>query len=244
MAIFEFVKGKLSLRRGPVDSNAAMLGCLLASSRNSYMEDSTREQLKVAVSRSEVSLPEFGNNLVKAMFGAARPSIFFQEARNLGLLRQVAPDLVACIGFSHGCSVSDDVFDHLLTTLDCTPSVSVGVRLAALLHDLAKPWAWSLREGEMVFEAVEDRSSDMSREWLSSLKVPEQLIDEACHMIGVQNLDELILNPDVDWGSMSPDAREDLFAFWVGHIVGSGRPKGGMGELGLFVFGLKRSSKG
>lgn len=240
--IFDFVKGKLRMKKGPADVSSALMACLEAAYKRAPLEQASRERLKMVVSLSVVQPKQFGKYLVQALSESIRPSIFVQEARSTGLLRQVAPDLVSCVGFAHGCGPSEDVYDHLMATLDCVPSGRVGVRLAALLHDLAKPWAWSLHGGKMVFEAVEDRSRDMAREWMTGLGISKEVINEACQVIELQDPKVVSSGRVSDWGSLDERAKEGQFSFWVGHVVSLARPKGAMGDLGLVMSNLRHLS--
>ena len=76
--------------------------------------------------------------LVKILLSKV-PSKGIRLMRKTGLLQYVLPELQACYQFDQRTPYHDkDVFDHTMAVLDNTPDHLV-VRLAALLHDIAKP---------------------------------------------------------------------------------------------------------
>jgi poly(A) polymerase/tRNA nucleotidyltransferase (CCA-adding enzyme) len=74
------------------------------------------------------------------MLGAARPSIGLELMRKSGLLRIILPELEACYGVSQPPAFHKyDVYWHSLYACDAAPETDPILRLAALLHDIAKP---------------------------------------------------------------------------------------------------------
>ena len=56
-----------------------------------------------------------------------------------GLLQYIIPELCRCVGFDQNNIYHDkDVFEHTITVLESVPA-ELDLRLAALLHDIAKP---------------------------------------------------------------------------------------------------------
>lgn len=84
---------------------------------------------------------------------ARRPSAALLLLQESGLLRIFLPELDACHGIEQNRFHSHDVFMHLLLAADAAPRENLVVRLAALLHDIAKPDTRSERDGDYTFYA-------------------------------------------------------------------------------------------
>jgi tRNA nucleotidyltransferase (CCA-adding enzyme) len=87
----------------------------------------------------KVALERIHDELVK-MLGAARPSLGFELMRQSGLLQLILPELAACYGVSQPPAFHKyDVYWHSLYACDAAPVGDTILRLAVLLHDIAKP---------------------------------------------------------------------------------------------------------
>lgn len=78
----------------------------------------------------------------RALMESPRPSVFFEDLETCGALARIMPELVALRGVPQRADYHPEV-DTLLHTLMCIDagarmSVSLPVRIAALLHDLGK----------------------------------------------------------------------------------------------------------
>lgn len=93
--------------------------------------------------------------------------------KNTGLLEYILPELLEGVGVSQerpGRHHKDDVFTHNLLSLKHTPSKDPIVRLAALIHDIAKPRVASIdNEGYIIFHNHEIEGAKMA------YKISEQL---------------------------------------------------------------------
>ncbi len=69
---------------------------------------------------------------------APRPSLAFEVMREHGMLAITAPELVALVGCEQNRHHAYDVWTHTLHCVDACPPLPL-LRLAALLHDVAKP---------------------------------------------------------------------------------------------------------
>jgi tRNA nucleotidyltransferase/poly(A) polymerase len=88
-----------------------------------------------------VSEERIAEELTKLLVQAERPSEGFRIMQRTGLLREILPELEACVGVDQpGGYHRYDVFEHTLHCIDVCPAV-LHLRLAALFHDINKPQA-------------------------------------------------------------------------------------------------------
>ncbi|MTI96649.1 MAG: HD domain-containing protein [Firmicutes bacterium] len=93
----------------------------------------------------EVSPERIRDELNKILL-SPRPLRGVEYLRLTGLLRQILPEVDACIGFQqYHPAHSEDVYGHTLLAVARTPADLV-VRWATLLHDIAKPLTFSRDE--------------------------------------------------------------------------------------------------
>ncbi|WP_432664100.1 CCA tRNA nucleotidyltransferase [Wukongibacter baidiensis] len=106
------------------------------------------------------------------------PSKGFRLLLETGLLGHIIPEMVQCINFEQRNPHHDkDVFNHIMSVLDNTKKDLV-LRLAALLHDIAKPSCFSIdEEGVGHFYSHHMKGMDMAEEILKGLKYDNQTID-------------------------------------------------------------------
>jgi tRNA nucleotidyltransferase (CCA-adding enzyme) len=80
-----------------------------------------------------------------------------------GLLEFILPELIKCKGVEQGGHHNTDVWTHSLDALKECPSPDPVVRLATLLHDIAKPQTFEIRDNKITFynhEIVGSRTAD------------------------------------------------------------------------------------
>jgi poly(A) polymerase/tRNA nucleotidyltransferase (CCA-adding enzyme) len=114
--------------------------CRFAAKLEFTIEDNTFAAIPKTLSIvKKVAVERLHDELVK-MLGAARPSIGLELMRKSGLLRIILPELEACYGVSQPPAFHKyDVYWHSLYACDAAPETDPILRLAALLHDIAKP---------------------------------------------------------------------------------------------------------
>lgn len=102
----------------------------------------------------------------------------FRLMRVTKILDQIIPELVECIGVEQNGFHLFDVFDHIMSVLGKTLPV-LELRLAALLHDVAKPKTVTVGEdGVRHFLTHEDVGAEMATEILTRLKFPTATIKQ------------------------------------------------------------------
>jgi poly(A) polymerase/tRNA nucleotidyltransferase (CCA-adding enzyme) len=152
----------------------------------------------------------------------------------LGLLEYIIPELREGIGIKQNKHHIYTVFEHSIKSLDyaCKKNYSLEVRLAALLHDIAKPRT-KRGEGEnSTFFGHEYLGAKMAQKILQRLCFSREIINKVAHLIryhmfyynvgevteagvrrfikrvGIENIDDLIKVREADRiGSGVPKAR-------------------------------------
>ncbi len=98
---------------------------------------------------------------------------------NLNLLKIILPELIPTIEFDQENPHHEkDVYQHTLCVLDNTSSI-LQLRLAALFHDIGKPYTISIdEEGVGHFYGHDRLGAEMSREILTRFKCSNELIQK------------------------------------------------------------------
>lgn len=125
-----------------------------------------------------VSAERISEEFVKVL-GAERPSIGFALLAETGVLEYVWPELLEGDGVEQNRWHRFDVWRHSLATLDAVPPGDPVLRLAALLHDVAKP---RTKDGPH-FYRHEMTGESMSREMLERLRFPAQTIESVAALV-------------------------------------------------------------
>jgi len=114
---------------------------------------------------------------------ADKPSYGLTLLDESGLLAEFLPELSACKGVGQGGYHSFDVFNHQLKACDAAPA-ELGLRLAALLHDIGKPAKRQEKDnGALAFYGHDLESARLAEAALKRLKYPNAIIDHCCHLI-------------------------------------------------------------
>ncbi len=104
--------------------------------------------------------------------------------REVGVLAHVLPELALGDGLVQRADFHDhDVLEH---SLRCVRYAPPSIRLAALLHDVGKPFCY-LRDGNVYEHAKE--GARLAREILTRLKAPKKLTEEVALLVGAHMKD-------------------------------------------------------
>jgi len=117
------------------------------------------------------------DELVKILI-SDKPADGLKILHKTGMLEFILPELDACHNFDQkNFHHNKDVFDHILAVTDNTPNDLI-LRLAALLHDIAKPQTFSLDEnGVGHFYLHNLKGEEMTKAILTRLKFDSKTID-------------------------------------------------------------------
>ena len=132
---------------------------------------------------SKISTDRIREELFKILL-SDKPSRGFLLMREMGLLKYVIPELMPAIGFDQRNPHHDrSVFQHTLKVMDNTPKV-LNVRLAALLHDIGKPYTFSVdNKGIGHFYGHDTASVEIGKEILLRLNCSSDLIETTLNLI-------------------------------------------------------------
>ncbi len=121
---------------------------------------------------------EFGRLLV-----TDRPAWGMQRLRELGLLHQFAPELLEMVGVEQNRYHAFPVWEHSLMALAVVPP-ALHLRLAALLHDVAKPRCLSVdADGERHFYGHEAVGAELADRLLRRLRIDNATREKAVHLV-------------------------------------------------------------
>jgi len=140
---------------------------------------------------------------------SSRPRFGIELLRSTGLLEVFLPELLEGVGQEQSDAYADDVFGHAIATVEAAPADLV-VRLAALLHDVAKPRTADPKASDQ-FPGHEILGAEMATGILERLKFPRKTIDAVAGLVRHHRLDHL---PDASDG----DLRRFLAAVGVENI--------------------------
>jgi poly(A) polymerase/tRNA nucleotidyltransferase (CCA-adding enzyme) len=113
------------------------------------------------------------------MLSAPKPSVALQMLSDLGVLAVICPELEECKDTPQEKAAAENVFEHLLATVDATPQGDLALRLAGLFHDIGKPDTFAdghFHQHEFVGEA---KTRAILRRW----KFDKDTIAEVTHLI-------------------------------------------------------------
>ena len=107
---------------------------------------------------------------------APRPSRAFEVMREVGILEVVLPELLDQVGCAQNDYHEYDVWEHTLACLDAASADDPILRVAVLLHDLAKPKtrAMSDKTNDYTFYSHEVEGAEMADAWLKRYKFSNQ----------------------------------------------------------------------
>ncbi len=116
---------------------------------------------------------------LRKILAVPKPSTAFRLMSALGLAAAIFPELERAKGIPQEKAAAQDVFEHLLATLDATPSDDEVLRLAGLLHDIGKPDTYQdghFYQHEYVGEA---KARAILRRW----KFPNHVVTAVAHLV-------------------------------------------------------------
>jgi tRNA nucleotidyltransferase (CCA-adding enzyme) len=177
-----------------------------------------------------VSAERVGDEFAKLM-SAATPSIGLELLRTTGVLAHLWPELLEGIDVDQNDWHAYDVYRHNLATLDAAPRDDLTLRLAALLHDVAKPRTAAPRPDGRgnTFYQHEHVGAEMVRTMLAKLRLPSETVETVAHLVR-----QHMYSADPDFQDktirrfvrrIGPQHLRRQFGLRQADIVGSGLPK-------------------
>ncbi len=125
------------IERFKEDGLRAFKACRLASQLDFEIEGDTFEAIKECIPvAKQVSMERIRDEFMKLLLRSSKPSKGIELMRQAGLLQIFLPELLEGYGVEQKLYHVHDVYWHSLKTCDYAED---SVKLAALLHDIAKP---------------------------------------------------------------------------------------------------------
>lgn len=203
---------------------AAELGYAIADETLSAIE--RNKELLQHVSKERIR-----DEFIKIVMSDA-PSHALGLATQLGLLQYFSPEFEKGIGVEQNKAHAYTVWEHILRALDHAAKRKnpLHVRLAALLHDVAKPHTRKWQNNQWTFYGHEVVGAKIAKNILTDLKFPKDIIEKVTklvrwHMffsdtetITLSAVRRMVRNvgPELIW---------DLMDVRAADRIGTGRPK-------------------
>ena len=147
--------------------------------------DTKQAATQLSASISNVSQERIYDELSKILM-TEKPTVGLRLLEDIGVLEHILPELTECRRIEQTKVGAADVLEHIYNTVDAAAhfTYSYNVRLAALLHDIAKPQTMIINPyGIMRFFGHDIKSAQMARVVMRRLKCSNQLTDTVCNLI-------------------------------------------------------------
>ena len=186
----------------------------------------TIEAMRAAAPLVRTVAPERMHDELQKLFTLApKPSVGLRLLEETGVLAQFWPELLEGVGVDQNEWHAYDVWQHNLATLDAIPPGDATLRLAALLHDVAKP---RTKEGPH-FYRHEQVGAEMAGAMLHRLRFSNEAVETIEHLVR-QHM--YVQDPELSDAAIRRFIRriglqhlQRQFAVRHADIVGSGLPK-------------------
>lgn len=137
---------------------------------------------RLAPSLESVSIERIGAEFEKILM-SADPAAAIRQIKDLGLLPLFVPELVDAVGFQQNKFHIHDVFEHTLWVLRRSRPL-LELRLAALFHDVGKPYTLSVdQQGQRHFFCHEMVSEKICRKRMKALRFSKKLTERVCRLV-------------------------------------------------------------
>jgi len=174
------------LERFGEDGLRPVRACRFAAKLDFKIENKTLEAIRKTLDVVRKVSPERIHDEMVKMLSAEKPSIGIEYMRISGLLKLIIPELDECFGVTQPKPFhKHDVYWHSLYTCDALAGRSYQLRLAGLLHDIAKPECKVERPTEkgMTFYNHDSRGVEIARDVMTRLKFSNADIDSVTNLI-------------------------------------------------------------
>lgn len=180
---------------------------------------------------AHISKERIRDELVKIVM-SENPSIALGLATKLGLLKYITPEFEKGVGMEQNAAHAYTVWEHLLRSLDHTAKKNfpLHVRIAALLHDIAKPHTREWKNNQWTFYGHDVVGAKIAKNILNDLKFPKELIDKVTKLVRwhmfFSDTEEITLSAVRRMvRNVTPELIWDLMSVRAADRIGTGRPK-------------------
>ncbi|MFH2033520.1 MAG: HD domain-containing protein [Candidatus Margulisiibacteriota bacterium] len=163
------------------DGLRSIRACRFAAQLNFKIEAGTFKAISTTLKvTKKVAFERIHDELVKLLMGSDKPSVAFEYMRRSGLLKLIMPELLKTYKIKQPRQYHKyDVYWHSLHAMDAAPRSSLVLRLAALLHDIAKP---RCKKGH-TFYNHDLLGAKIAEKTLRRLKFSNEVVDRVCLLI-------------------------------------------------------------
>lgn len=176
------------------------------------------------------------------------PSRGIELLRSSGLLSYVIPELEAGVGVAQNRHHIYTIYEHSIRTLQSCPSLKPEVRLAALLHDIAKPQTKAGEGPDSTFYNHDYVGAKVTEKILRRLRFPAKIIAKTTllvknHMFyyNTGEVSEAGVRRLV--ARVGKENMKDLMDLRIADRLGSGTPKGKPYKLRHLEYLIEKVSK-
>lgn len=189
-----------AIERFKEDGLRSFKACRMASQLGFTIESETFEAISKSLSvAASVSMERIRDEFMKMLLNSPKPSIGINLMRESGLLSIFMPELSEGYGVEQKLYHAHDVYTHSLKTCDVAED---SVKLAALLHDIAKP---RTDMGNGHFYGHDRMGADMAGEIMKRMKFPNSEIERVKKLI----VNHMFYYPHIEEG-MSDEQKENI----------------------------------
>ena len=204
----------------------------LASELNFAIEHETQ----TAIAKNGKLLEHISRERVRDEFAkivmSETPALALDLAARLEILKFISPELEKGIGVEQNKAHAYTVWEHLLRSLNhaAKKNFPLYVRLAALLHDVAKPHTRVWKNNQWTFYGHEVVGSRIAKAILTDLKFSKDIIEKTTKLVRwhmfFSDTEEITLSAVRRIvRNVGPDLIWDLINVRTADRIGTGRPK-------------------
>ncbi|MFZ2484343.1 MAG: HD domain-containing protein [Minisyncoccia bacterium] len=223
--------GKAEERFGE-DALRMLRALRLASELNFAIEHETQMAItKHAPLLAHISRERIRDEFAKIVMSET-PAIALDLAARLGIIKFISPEFEKGIGVEQNKAHAYTVWEHLLRSLNhaAAKKMPLYVRLAALLHDVAKPHTRVWKNNQWTFYGHEVVGSRLARSILSDLRFPKETVDKTTKLVRwhmfFSDTEEISLSAVRRMvRNVTPELIWDLIDVRTADRIGTGRPK-------------------
>jgi len=188
------------LERFKEDGLRSFKACRMAAQFGFTIEEQTLEAIKESRAVAEnISMERIRDEFMKMLLNSPKPSVGIELMRETGLLQIFMPELTEGVGVEQKLFHADDVYYHAIKTCDAAED---SVKLAALLHDIAKP---RTDMGNGHFYGHDRLGADMAEQIMKRMKFPKSEIERTKKLIA----NHMFYYPHIEEG-MSNEEKENI----------------------------------
>lgn len=260
--VIDLFQGKKDFRNGLIravgdpnerfgeDALRIMRALRLAAELKFSIEDETKKAIKKNVKLLRfISKERIRDEFTKIIMSQSAYDTL-SEARELGVLKMVAPEIEEGYGVGQNKHHIYTVWEHNILALKHAVSKhwSLEVRMSALLHDVGKPRSKRGEGLDSTFYGHEIIGAKMTHTLLSRLKYPKDLIEKVSKLVryhlfyyNVNEVGEASVRRLIR--KVGPEDMEDLIKVRICDRIGSGVPKAEPYKLRHFRFVIEKLSR-